>query len=78
MEAVRLLTQESEATRLGALAVLDRLCEQDPTLAEATSLIVETAQSQWAAENSSTPALERAALKLLRRLEATRVDKSAT
>jgi hypothetical protein len=77
MEAVKLLTQEGEETRLGALTVLGTLCKQDPTLAEATALIVQTAQSQWTCEGSSTPALEQAARELLRRLKEPVADEPA-
>lgn len=77
MEAVRLLTQEDETTRLGALEVLGSLCKQDPTLAEGTAHIVRTARSQWKDADSSTPALEEAAHRLLTRIEVPRVAKSA-
>lgn len=78
MESVRLLARDGEPTRLGALGVLGRLCAQDPTLAEATAHIVQTAQSQWTTEGSATPALKQAVHQLLTRIEAPRVDAPST
>jgi hypothetical protein len=59
----------------GALTVMDRLCEQDPTLAEATAHVVRTALSKWQDDGSSAPALEEAAGQLLDRLDAPLADK---
>ncbi|MET7490471.1 hypothetical protein [Streptomyces sp. NPDC005538] len=77
MEAVRLLTQDGESTRQGALTVMGRLCGQDPTLAEATAHVVRTAMSQWEDSGSSSPALEGAARQLLDGLDTPWVDKPA-
>ncbi len=66
------------SARLGALAVLGRLCEQDPTFAEGTAHIVHTARCQWTVEGSSTPALEEAALRLLARIEAPQMPAGPT
>ena len=77
MEAVRLLTQDGESTRQGALTVMGRLCEQDPTLAEATAHVVRTAMSQWKDDDSSSPTLEGAARQLLDGLDTPLADKAA-
>ncbi|MEU5241678.1 hypothetical protein ACH4UR_35810 [Streptomyces lydicus] len=78
MGSVRLLARDGEPTRLGALGALGRLCEQNPTLVEATAHIVQTAQSQWTSERSATPALTQAVHQLLTRIEAPRVDAPST
>ncbi|MGC5266667.1 hypothetical protein ACPXCO_37270 [Streptomyces cyaneofuscatus] len=75
MEVVRLLTQDGQATRQGALGTMGRLCEQDPTLVEATAHVVRSVMSQWEEEGSSSPALEEAARQLLVCLDAPLVDK---
>lgn len=77
MKAVRLLMQDGESARQGALTVMGRLCEQDPTLAEATAHVVRTAMSQWD-DGSFFPALERAARQLLDGLDTPLVDKPAS
>lgn len=69
MEALYQLTHESEETRLGTLAVLHSLCEQDPVLAGATAHIVQTAMSQWETDGSQTQTLADAARLLLAVLE---------
>ncbi|MGP3634481.1 hypothetical protein ACTU45_14095 [Streptomyces sp. 24-1644] len=75
MEVVRLLTQDGQATRQGALSTMSRLCEQDPTLVEATAHIVRSVMSQWEEDGSSSPALEEAARQLLARLDTPLMDK---
>ncbi|MGW3930355.1 hypothetical protein ACWECC_19970 [Streptomyces microflavus] len=75
MEVVRLLTQDGQATRQGALGTMGRLCEQDPTLVEVTAHVVRSAMSLRQEEGSSWPALEEAAGQLLVRLDVPLVDK---
>lgn len=77
MGSVRLLAQDGQARRQGALETMSRLCEQDPTLAEATAHVVWTAMSPWEDEASCAPALQEASRRLLDRLGALLVDKPA-
>jgi hypothetical protein len=73
----RVLAQDGQARRQGTLETMSRLCEQDPTLAEATAHVVLTAMSQWEDEDSCAPALHEAARRLLDRLGAPLADKPA-
>lgn len=53
---------------------LNRLGEQDPTLAAVTARIVRTAMSPWGNDDSSSSALEKAARQLLNCFERPLVD----